>query len=184
MKSALLLLCLCLIQWAGHADQTPQQRYEEAVKEVAKATTDGGRLFALAKAAKEGFAAGKIEEARNHATNLLGFAATCRTNVLYGSAIQDGNIVLGRIALQKDRVEEAKRRLIEAGKAPSSPVRKTFGPNMSLAKELLERKEKDVVLEYLTLCRKFWVHDFGKLDTWEEEIKAGEIPNFGANLRY
>jgi hypothetical protein len=104
--------------------------------------------------------------------------------VLYGSAIQDGNIVLGRIALQKDRVEEAKRRLIEAGKAPSSPVRKTFGPNMSLAKELLERKEKDVVLEYLTLCRKFWVHDFGKLDTWEEEIKAGEIPNFGANLRY
>ena len=102
----------------------------------------------------------------------------------YGSAIQDGNIVLGRIALRQGHVDEAKRCLIEAGKAPGSPARNTFAPNMSLAKELLENGEREVVLQYLELCRRFWTDDSGKLDKWKKEIKAGKTPHFGANLKY
>lgn len=43
---------------------------------------------------------------------------------------------------------------------------------------------RDAVLQYLALCRKFWGMDYGKLDQWSNEVKAGEIPDFGANLIY
>ena len=53
---------------------------------------------------------------------------------------------------------------------------------MSLAKELLEQGHKDVVLEYLTLCGKFWKDP--KLSQWTETIQAGGVPDFGGNLSY
>jgi hypothetical protein len=55
---------------------------------------------------------------------------------------------------------------------------------MSLAKDLLEKGERDMVLQCFELCRKFWNMDYGKLDEWSKEVKVGEIPNFGANLVY
>jgi hypothetical protein len=57
---------------------------------------------------------------------------------------------------------------------------------MSLAKELLEKGERDVVLQYFDLCRRFWstnIND-GKLDRWSQDVKAGKMPSFGANLEY
>ena len=60
----------------------------------------------------------------------------------------------------------------------------SFGPNMSLAKDLLEKGERDTVLQYFELCRKFWTMDYGKLDEWSQEVRAGKIPRFGANLVY
>ena len=56
----------------------------------------------------------------------------------------------------------------------------SFGPNMSLAKDLLEKGERETVLNYFELCRKFWNMDYGKLDEWSREVKAGRIPQFGA----
>ena len=55
---------------------------------------------------------------------------------------------------------------------------------MSLAKDLLEKGERDTVLEYFKLCRKFWEMERGRLDQWTQEIKSGKIPDFGANLVY
>ncbi len=55
---------------------------------------------------------------------------------------------------------------------------------MSLAKELLERGEKEVVLRYLDLCKSFWTSSRGQPDRWIDEIKAGKIPDFGPNLNY
>jgi hypothetical protein len=60
----------------------------------------------------------------------------------------------------------------------------SFGPNVSLAKDLLEKGERDAVIQYLELCRKFWKLDNGRLDQWIKEIKAGKVPQFGANLVY
>jgi hypothetical protein len=55
---------------------------------------------------------------------------------------------------------------------------------MSLAKDFLEKGEKETVLQYFQLCRKFW--DLGKyqLDQWTKDVNAGRIPDFGANLVY
>lgn len=53
---------------------------------------------------------------------------------------------------------------------------------MTLAKLLLERGERAIVLEYFSLCRVFWENHFGKLDRWSLLVKADRIPDFGANL--
>jgi len=60
----------------------------------------------------------------------------------------------------------------------------SFGPNMSLAKDVLEKGERKAVLEYFELCSKFWTMDHGQLEHWKVEVKAGGIPNFGVNLVY
>jgi hypothetical protein len=86
--------------------------------------------------------------------------------------------------VRNGQIEQAKKYLLEAGKSPGSPQMDSFGPNMSLAKDLLEKGERDTVLQYFDLCRKFWKMDYGKLDQWSNEVKAGEIPDFGANLIY
>jgi RHS repeat-associated protein len=156
----------------------------KAIKALTQATTEQQRFHALDKAAKESFVVGKIEDARKYSNELMTLALKFKEDWNYGNAMQDANVVLGRIAVREGHIDEAKKRLIEAGKSPGSPVMNSFGPNMSLAKDLLQNGQKDVVLEYLELCRKFWSGDFGKTDKWEGEIKAGKIPNFGANLVY
>ena len=55
---------------------------------------------------------------------------------------------------------------------------------MMLAKELLERGKKQVVLEYFELCSKFWKHGADRLDEWNAAVHAGMTPDFGANLWY
>jgi len=57
-------------------------------------------------------------------------------------------VILGRLALREGRIEDAKHHLIEAGRSPGSPQMDSFGPNVSLAKDLLERGEKEIVIEY------------------------------------
>ena len=54
---------------------------------------------------------------------------------------------------------------------------------MTLTKELLEKEERQTVLEYFALCAEFWArHD--RLEAWAGEVEAGRIPDFGANLSY
>ena len=101
-----------------------------------------------------------------------------------GDVVHDGNLVLGRIAVDEGRIEDAKRLLLAAGKSSGSPVLGSFGPNMSLAKDLLEKGEQETVLQYFEMCRKFWSSGGGKLDEWTKDVQAGRIPDFGANLIY
>jgi len=130
------------------------------------------------------FDAGDFKKARKYATELLKVAKTRQDHWNYGNAIQHGNIVLGRIALRDGNVNEAKRYLLAAGKTPGSPQLNSFGPNMSLASDLLAKGENGVVLEYFKQCGKFWKLSRGRLDTWAALVKEGQAPDFGANLEY
>ncbi|HEV2207286.1 MAG TPA: TPM domain-containing protein [Verrucomicrobiae bacterium] len=142
------------------------------------------RFYELGGAAKKSFEEGKSEVARKDAEELLTLAPKYKGDWNYGNAVQDGNIVLGRIALKEGRLDEARTRLIAAGRSPGSPQMDTFGPNMSLAKDLLQKGELQVVVQYFGLCSNFWKMDNGKLNQWSQEVKSGEIPDFGANLVY
>jgi hypothetical protein len=102
----------------------------------------------------------------------------------YGNAVHDGNMVLGLVALRSGSVAQAREYLLEAGKTPGSPQLNSFGTNMQLAKELVEKDERDVVLQYFDLCRKFWKMDRGRLDQWSATVRGGGTPDFGANLLY
>ena len=55
---------------------------------------------------------------------------------------------------------------------------------MMLAKELLNKDEKDVVIEYFKLCGSFWKMDRGRLKQWTDTVKNDGIPDFGTNLDY
>jgi hypothetical protein len=49
-------------------------------------------------------------------------------------------------------------------------------PNLALAKDLLDRGEVGVVLEYFQLCRAF-VTKNPKLDDWVALLKGGRVPD-------
>ncbi len=155
-----------------------------ATRKLAAASRQEDKFYALNDAAKQSFEAGKIEDARKYANDLLALADKFRQNWNYGNAIQDGNLVLGRIALREGRTEEAKQYLLKAGKSPGSPQMDSFGPNMSLARDLLQKQERETVLEYFQLCRVFWKMGQSELDQWTADVKAGRIPDFGPNLVY
>ena len=125
-----------------------------------------------------------MEKARTYATEFLQQAEQNKSSWAYGNAINKGNVVLGRIALREGKLEAAKKHLLAAGATKGSPQLDSFGPNMALAKELLEKGEKETVLEYFKLCARFWKSGADKLDRWAKEVNAGLAPEFGGNLNY
>jgi hypothetical protein len=186
MRYILLLFCVSLNACGDDVSTRSQQRYDDAITRLHQATTEEQRFYALDKVAKESFIIGKIEDASKYADELAALAPKYKTNWNYGNAVQDANLVWGRIALKTGHIDEAKMRLLKAGHSPGSATMDSFGPNMSLANDLLQKGQKEVVLEYLELCRTFWSDEdnHGKLDQWKKEIQDGKRPDFGANLVY
>ncbi len=91
---------------------------------------------------------------------------------------------MGRIALKHGDLKLAAEYLLKAGTTPGSPQLGSFGPNMSLAKDLLEKGQREPVLQYFELCRKFWKMGGERLDRWTKEVNAGLDPEFGGSLVY
>lgn len=91
-----------------------------------------------------------------------------------GNLIYDAHTVLGHIALRAGDVAAAKRHLLAAARTPGSPQLNTFGPDMELAIDLLAAGERDAVIEYLELCKRFWQQAGSSLDEWQREIRDGE----------
>jgi hypothetical protein len=167
----------------GLPPSTPQERLQAEELDAAKMTGED-LFYELPHLAKRAFDAGEISKAEVYSKQLLAMAPNYRENWNFGNAIFYGNSVLGRIALQRGDVELAGKFLLEAGATPGSPQLNSFGPNMALAKELLNRGQSEVVLEFFGLCRKFWTSGLGQLDEWSNEVRKGRIPEFGSNLNY
>jgi hypothetical protein len=100
------------------------------------------------------------------------------------AGVHECNLILGRVALRQGDTASAIRYLYAAANVSGGGSLSSFGPNMMLAKELLEKGQRQAVLEYLRLCAKFWSYDRGQIARWTAEINAGKTPEFGANLIY
>jgi len=177
------LYLLQLMNAAGEERRGLAARASEQFEQAYKLADDSGKRFLLIELAKSAFEAGDVERAHTWAVALLSQGATDKKDWNYGNAIHHGHIILGRIALLSGNLGEARQQLIEAGETPGSPQLNSFGPNMTLAKELLEKGERKSVLEYFQLCASFWTNRT-ELDQWSATVKGGGIPNFGANLAY
>jgi tetratricopeptide (TPR) repeat protein len=129
------------------------------------------------------FAADELEKARGHAKALLEQAPAHQGKWNYGNAIHTGNLVLGRLAVREDKIDAAKEYLLAAGRTPGSPQLNSFGPSMTLARDLAEKGEKETVVAYFQACRVFWKMGGAQLDAWTEAVTAGNVPDFGANGR-
>lgn len=151
---------------------------------LAASADEYNRWLALGDAAMLNVAVGSHDKAGPYAEELLRLAPNYSKNWNFGNALHKGKLTLGRLALRAGELESAKEFLLEAGRTPGSPTLNSFGPNMTLAKELLEKGERDAVLEYFGLCGKFWKLGGAKLREWAAVVKDGGIPDFGANLLY
>jgi tetratricopeptide (TPR) repeat protein len=141
------------------------------------------KLSLLQELSKTAVEAGDLVKAKTYAKELLTDAENSKFKWTNLEDLHDGNMVLGRVALRSGDLEGAKQYLLKAGEAPGSGNYSAFGPNMSLAKDLLEKGETQTVLQYFELCSHFWKNK-KQLDAWTATVKDGKIPNFCGNLRY
>lgn len=162
---------------------SPREQLEASEKKAAGLT--GKNLFyELPNLGKRAFDAGEIDKAELYARQLLRMAPKYPKDWNYGNAIFYGNFVLGRVSVKRQDFATAGKYLLLAGATPGSPQLDSFGPNMTLANELVNNGKPDVVLQYLMLCKNFWKMDSGKLDDWSAVIRAGGKPDFSSYLSY
>lgn len=167
----------------GLPPTTAEEQFAAAQKKVQG--LKGEDLFdELPDLAKRAFNAGEMTAAESYSRELLQMAPQYPKGWNFGNAIFYGNFVLGRIALKQGNLKEAEKYLLESGKTRGSPQLDSFGPNMTLAKELLEKGESDVVLQFLDSCKKFWEMGQQQLDQWSTEIRTGKTPDFSHQLNY
>jgi tetratricopeptide (TPR) repeat protein len=95
------------------------------------------------------------------------------------SAPQRANTILGRVALRSGDVASAKQYLLDSSKSEAANDISLSGPSMSLAKELLEKGERETVLQYLDNCLTLWPRGENVLQVWIADIRKGKTPNFG-----
>ncbi len=134
--------------------------------------------------ATRAFQQGDRAGAASLARRLLVLAAEHPMRWYTGNAIHHGHLMLGRVALADGDVATARAELLASADNGGSPQLKSFGPNMRLARDLLQVGERDVVRQYLALCRSFWTYGGKRLDAWDAAIAAGQMPDFGANLEH
>jgi hypothetical protein len=171
------------LNWAArkHDQGSPDRELSHVELMAGKdATTRTPLLPRLAKAA---FDAQQSAKAAAYASEALE-AARHGTFWWTGDAVHQGNIVLGRLALERGDIQAAEGFLLAAGKAPQSSFLTVFGPNMGLARDLLARGRRDAVVQYLEECRGLWTTDRGKLPEWLALVRAGLQPDFGPNVDY
>jgi hypothetical protein len=118
-------------------------------------------------------ALGHVDRARRHAEEMLVSNAGDASR-RHGDAAHDGHLMLGRIALAVGDVARARAHLILAGEVGATGFVRSFGPDLRLAKEMLARGEREVVVRYLMLAREFWNRE--DLDEWIAQLRAGRIP--------
>jgi hypothetical protein len=142
------------------------------------------RLFGLRAAAERALGRNQLDDAASLAAELLSLAEQFSADWYYGNAVHYGHLVLGEVALARGDQSGAAPELLAAGHTPGSPQLNSFGPNMRLAKALLQAGERASVLEYLQSCESFWAMGYRQLQGWAELVRTGGTPDFGANLVY
>lgn len=168
----------------------PRQRFEQKKAELEQSPAETARLAHLGRVAIAALEAGLNEEAKSYADQAVGLAAEPRfknaapntfESTFAGDAVSLGNIVLGRLALARGDVEAAENYLLLSGQIKAGqPV--FWGPNMTLARELLKRGRSEAVLKFLEECSHFWQNADPQIQRWAAAIRSGRIPDFGGNL--
>lgn len=161
--------------------------YEEASQLIGEAVPQYDLKGRLARAA---YYAGEDSKARKYADEVIGVFSALLGNDAYPRndrsemvlAIHRVKLVLGLVALREGDVGKACEYLSAAGDFMNAPELASFGPNMLLALELIKEDQRDAVVQYIQKCGNVWHNR--SVGVWIEDVRAGRVPKFGANLRY
>ena len=165
-----------------------QAEYDKCMKRLNEAPDEDWRYSALGDAALWSVDVGRLDDAEAYARELLALKAK-RTGRDWnsGNAVHKAHSTFGRIAVRRGDIAEAERQLALAATSEGSPQMNSFGPNMTLARDLLATgrpSARQAVLTYLDGLTRFWKMDNGAIRVWRSDIEAGREPNFGAHLLY
>lgn len=162
---------------ARRPDKTDPAAAKKALEQYEAALGAGSpRSEVLANAAECALWAGEDTKATEYASELLRPVGD-PTGKPDGDAIHEGHRILGHVALKAGDVEGARRHLLESAKTPGSPALNSFGPELTLAKELLAKGERQAVIQYLESLPRFWEGRQEAIDEWVILIRAGKTPD-------
>lgn len=166
-----------------NAEMRAQQRIEELeqkfprspeqvladTQEQKRGLMGPARTAALHDLAQQAFDAGDLSQASSYARELLEKRSEFQVS---GAWIYDANTVLGRVALRQGSITQARQYLIESCKAPAPDYDAT--PDFTLAHELLEKGDRDGVVEFLGACKAYWTAGAQQLDQMISSVRAGK----------
>lgn len=151
--------------------------YKKTVDDFLQQTDSKQRFFDMPRASVAYYMLGFYNEARGIANEMKALPKA------YSGTWNDGNLayysnwIFGMLALDAGKVETSKELLLLSGECGGSPQLNSFGPNMRLAKRLLERGEKETFLEFLDLIERFWKNGENWLTIWREVVEKNREPN-------
>ncbi len=126
--------------------------------------------------AKAAWAAGDRDEGAARAKAIL--ATLEGTPPDQGNVFHEMQVLLGRIALERGDAKEAGARLLASAKTSGSPQLDSFGPDWTLAEDLLAKGQRDVVVAYIDAVGLFWESGRDRLAAWKKELGEGKTPDF------
>jgi hypothetical protein len=153
---------------------------------AAKAALEAGDNAKALAYATEAFATAQAREADR---KKRGFKEAWRHDGI-AKTYYYANFVFGRLAILKGDIRSAEQYLLASGQTPGGPVINSYGPNLSLALELLKNGDAEsqrVVVQFIEEIRAFWHITPAPFDSWISQIKANKVPDFnstGSNLYY
>ena len=148
---------------------------------------DSDRSSLLQGLSEAAFHSNQLAKAKTYATERLLEFGRDPNNIDFSSIAHDGNIMLGRIALREGDIAKAKEHLLIAGRIANLAIRQMrtwFTPWMILAKELFDKNEKQVVIEFLELCAQAKSDNDKIFRKWIAIIRKGETPSFDIYERW
>lgn len=86
--------------------------------------------------------------------------------------------MLGLLALRNNDVAGAPAYLLSSAATKGWPEFRRSGPNLTLAKRLLNRGERDAVVDFLEICKGLWTDGRTRLEQWQAIIRAGSEPEW------
>jgi len=178
-KRALLLLLLGFANLIGCRRAQPRsiQELSETLARLDQTPAKVNRYYDVPKAARLSINLGNIPLAKTLVQEEIGLARAVQNPDERMRYLHPALINAGRIALREHRLEDAKADLLAAGQTLSLGHPKWFlGPDMALAKELLEAAEYRVVLDYLALCQRYCPSV--STQYWRVSIWFGFLPAF------
>ena len=164
-----------------------QAEYEKRLTKLKAANSELDRYYAIGDVALWSVDVGKLDDAERLANEQLALIAKIGRDWNNGNAIHKAHSALGRVAIKRGDVAEGERQLALAATSKGSPQMDTYGPNMSLPRDLLATRQasaKAAVLAYFDHLPTFWTMDGGAIRVWRNDVENDREPNFGAHLLY
>src|SRR5688500_14091326 len=127
--------------------------------------------------AKAAWAAGDRDAAASRAKAVLAVLAAL-PQWDRGNVHHEMHVLLGRLALERGVLTEATTHLLESAKTSGSPQLDSFGPDWTLAEDLLAKGERKAVLAYIEAVGAFWESGRDRLAEWKKTLGEGGSPKF------